>query len=660
MNKRYIQTALLATTLILTACVKEEVEPLGDGSFNPEGKMRLEVAPNGSDTKVGVNGRNSYWEGGDNVRINGVTGQISVLSGITYFNATVPYPSQNECYIACSPSSLITSTMSNYRLDQASSTGNTASYKSVTVKFPSVYEYLETNGRQSLKGLPLIGVQTDRDANSITFRHITASINVKVTNGYEEDICVDSIVVERVGTDYSLSGPREVRIYSDGPVVYGGSTSSSSDSTKYTRMYFNEHPVIIRKPSLGLQQSKTFQIPIAPAVRIVKVRVYCKSANSPSSRTFNTGTENTTPINFTFYPASMNFAWMGDPVYCIQYWDWTRNAANTSLEVNIPRKPLLGERLTYTTGNINQSSYYGFVQNKQYSVNVTISGNSTYVTTATDVPSYFTFDNSGTTGYILSHNAKAAYAKYTKKKVELKSSGYTSISWQVTASETEEHFSPYSLAPAIHSNTVDARTSTHLYSTIDVVQQYGGTRRTEITGRQGTVYSMPWTGYNASGNMSLLEPGNALTPRFRLLYKEEWNWILTQRPNAASKRGWVNCNNIRGLLLLPDQWEPISGISFSSSSINVYTTTQLMAMIDNGAIFLPRTALIDQNGNDAAPNNQGCYYWTGSTDGANNAWMLVAENASNIQFVSKPRTYSAGIRYSANRFEPGYSVPFLP
>ena len=290
--------------------------------------------------------------------------------------------------------------------------------------------------------------------------------------------------------------------------------------------------------------------------------------------------------------------------------------------MNIPRKPLLGERLTYTTTNINRSSWNGFTQNKQYNVNVTISGNSTYVTTATDVPSYFTFDNTGTTGYILSHNAKAAYAKYTKKKVELKSSGYTSRSWQVTASETEEHFSPYSLAPA--------------------------------------VYSMPWTGYNASGNMNLLEPGNALTPRFRLLYKDEWNWILTQRPNAASKRGWVNCNNIRGLLLLPDQWEPISGISFSSSSINVYTTEQLMAMIDNGAIFLPRTALIDQNGNDAAPNNQGCYYWTGSTDGADNAWMLVAESASDIQFVSQPRTYSAGIRYSANRFEPGYSVPYLP
>ena len=324
MNKRYIQTALLASAFILTACVKEDVALVGDGTFNPEGKMRLEVAPNGSDTKVSVNGRNSYWEGGDNVRINGVTGHISLNSNGVYFSGTVPYPGLNECYIACSPSSLITSTMSNYRLDQASSTGNTASYKSVTVKFPSVYEYLETNGRQSLKGLPLIGVQTDRDANSITFHHITASINVKVTNGYEEDICVDSIVVERVGTDYSLSGPREVRIYSDGPVVYGGSTSSSSDSTKYTRMYFNEHPVIIGKPSFGLQQSKTFQIPIAPAVRIVKVRVYCKSANSPSSRTFNTGTENTPPINFTFYPASMNFAWMGDPVYCIQYWDWTR------------------------------------------------------------------------------------------------------------------------------------------------------------------------------------------------------------------------------------------------------------------------------------------------------------------------------------------------
>lgn len=652
MNKRYIQTALLATTLILTACVKEEVEPLGDGSFNPEGKMRLEVAPNGSDTKVGVNGRNSYWEGGDNVRINGVTGQISVLSSITYFNATVPYPSLNECYIACSPSSLITSTMSNYSLDADDNS------KRVTVNFPSVYEYRETNGHQSLKGLPLIGVQTNRSANSITFHHITASINVKVTNNRDEDIIIDSIVVARGSTTgYPLSGPCSVRIYANGPQVLN-QMSNRSDSTKYARLYFNECPVVIEKPFLGSTRSKTFQIPIAPGVQITKVMVYCKSANSPSSRTFNTGTENTPPINFTFYPASMNFAWMGDPVYCIQNWDWTRNAANTSLEVNIPRKPLLGERLTYTTGSINQSS--GFTQNKQYSVNVTISGNSTYVTTATDVPSYFTFDNSGTTGYILSHNAKAAYAKYTKKKVELKSSGYTSRGWQVTASETEEHFSPYSLAPAIHSNTVDARTSTHLYSTIDVVQQYGGMRRTEITGRQGTVYSMPWTGYNASGNMSLLEPGNALTPRFRLLYKEEWNWILTQRPNAASKRGWVNCNNIRGLLLLPDQWEPISGISFSSSSINVYTTTQLMAMIDNGAIFLPRTALIDQNGNDAAPNNQGCYYWTGSTDGANNAWMLVAESASDIQFVSKPRTYSAGIRYSANRFEPGYSVPFLP
>ena len=113
-------------------------------------------------------------------------------------------------------------------------------------------------------------------------------------------------------------------------------------------------------------------------------------------------------------------------------------------------------------------------------------------------------------------------------------------------------------------------------------------------------------GYNAISN-----GGNVENFGWRTLTKDEWNYLLFERPNYGILFGQGQVNGTNGLILLPDDWMFPSGISFKpgvSQWENCYTMKQWSKMEAAGAVFLPASGM--RNGNLIYHVMGSCDYWT--------------------------------------------------
>lgn len=86
------------------------------------------------------------------------------------------------------------------------------------------------------------------------------------------------------------------------------------------------------------------------------------------------------------------------------------------------------------------------------------------------------------------------------------------------------------------------------------------------------------------------EPGT-----WRMLTGEEWNYLFYQRQNAKKLYSKGSINGIRGMIILPDDWQLPEGLYFTASpsnlnidlDINAYTAEEWGKMERAGAVFLP-------------------------------------------------------------------------
>ncbi len=120
----------------------------------------------------------------------------------------------------------------------------------------------------------------------------------------------------------------------------------------------------------------------------------------------------------------------------------------------------------------------------------------------------------------------------------------------------------------------------------------------------GTDYD--WLHYN-----TLLNDGGF---EWRLLSAAEWDYLLNTRTDAADLQGQALVNNVKGYILLPDDWTCPTGLSFTKTPLNyttnVYTLEQWEQMETAGAVFLPAAG--NRYGTDVNALAAGIgYYWTG-------------------------------------------------
>ena len=122
-----------------------------------------------------------------------------------------------------------------------------------------------------------------------------------------------------------------------------------------------------------------------------------------------------------------------------------------------------------------------------------------------------------------------------------------------------------------------------------------------------------WGGYSIS-----YYDKNYQANLWRTMTKEEWEYLLEQRPNCISRRGQATVYNVCGCVLLPDDWTCPAGLSFTPDpgnwTTNVYTFDQWLQMEYAGAVFLPAAGYrIEKYYYNLAINGVEGHYWSAST-----------------------------------------------
>lgn len=233
MKTKFLLLSALAA-LTLAACQKDN-----------DGLLRLYIEGMGSDSKMAAEGGASYWATGDKVDINGTEYTIDVDESSN--TATVDATGATD-YYGVYPSSIIDSR-------------NGANY---VLNLPSTYTYATTThyGR-TLQNVaaPMVGY-AEYDENSSTsmqFKHVTAALNVKVTNyHYDYAIVVDTIMV--LSGNYRLCGPTSVTINENFSLNATAFAEGDVDSIKCVTMLFNGGSTL----QVAASSSANVQIPVLP------------------------------------------------------------------------------------------------------------------------------------------------------------------------------------------------------------------------------------------------------------------------------------------------------------------------------------------------------------------------------------------------------------
>ena len=123
------------------------------------------------------------------------------------------------------------------------------------------------------------------------------------------------------------------------------------------------------------------------------------------------------------------------------------------------------------------------------------------------------------------------------------------------------------------------------------------------------------------------------------LSKDEWNYLLTGRENAATKKAIATIaidaeNSVKGLLLLPDEWTAPDGAPAIAGTVVELTLAQWTALETAGAVFLPvagqMTAVYDSDSRTTTTTiTEVGSYWTATPSGDKsdlNAITLVIDN----------------------------------
>ena len=138
---------------------------------------------------------------------------------------------------------------------------------------------------------------------------------------------------------------------------------------------------------------------------------------------------------------------------------------------------------------------------------------------------------------------------------------------------------------------------------------------------------------------------------------DEWIYIFTRRPNAGALYGVAQVAGVNGLILLPDNWTGVSGITFKSgyptnndnfADYQSFTLDQWNIMEANGAVFLPQAGM--RTGTQVTNYT---HYWAATKKSDTNAALLhftgsriVPDGENNIAFGFVVRLVQSQKKYT--------------
>lgn len=128
--------------------------------------------------------------------------------------------------------------------------------------------------------------------------------------------------------------------------------------------------------------------------------------------------------------------------------------------------------------------------------------------------------------------------------------------------------------------------------------------------------------------------GNDAPNTWRTLTCDEWDYIVSNRPNASSLKGAAKVNGVNGWIFLPDNWTCPSGITFKPASYNsesveayglhqTFTANQWSKLEAAGAVFLPAAG--NRSGSKVYDVQYESWYWSATEYDDFHACCFVSE-----------------------------------
>ncbi len=163
------------------------------------------------------------------------------------------------------------------------------------------------------------------------------------------------------------------------------------------------------------------------------------------------------------------------------------------------------------------------------------------------------------------------------------------------------------------------------------------------------------------GINSIVNGGNTAGV-WRTMTADEWNYLFYSREDASSKFGFATVNGVKGLVVLPDDWELPAECTFVASiqagleavdsyfsntsadnfTHNIYNSAQWIKMEAAGAVFLPAAGsrlgkTYDAEGTDG-------YYWSSTANDEITAFTVFFDNEFFYTSTSRSRAQGYSVR----------------
>ncbi len=169
----------------------------------------------------------------------------------------------------------------------------------------------------------------------------------------------------------------------------------------------------------------------------------------------------------------------------------------------------------------------------------------------------------------------------------------------------------------------------------------GGDYFNDLTGRFSKA---DWGKYNKISN------GGNQEGMWRTLEYDEWEYLLKERPYAASLQGSATIGEIPGMVLLPDNWAQPAEVGFIQGfhgfDSNTYTEDEWAIMEQNGAVFLPAAGM--RIGTAVVSVGEMGWYWSSTCDGLDiDRLVFVGEEVvvdALLELEDLTRAYASAVR----------------
>ena len=148
------------------------------------------------------------------------------------------------------------------------------------------------------------------------------------------------------------------------------------------------------------------------------------------------------------------------------------------------------------------------------------------------------------------------------------------------------------------------------------------------------------------GTNAISNGGNVANYGWRTLTRDEWNYVVSARADADSKKGAATVSGVKGWILLPDAWTLPAGANFTAGATSGYTTNTYTAerwadMESAGAVFLPVTGL--RSGTSMIKQDEG-HYWSATVYTNHAAYDAKLTNSSFVGNSNETRYRAAAVR----------------